>query len=361
MRCLETALAIVSACVGAGFATGREIVSFFARYGAAGMAGCALAAALLGALCAGTMRAARRLSAAELGALCRGAFGETGGRAAALLYAALLCAAGGAMLAATGEACALMLPVRHADRIGMLAAMSVCFGTRRRGLKPLAWLGVLLVPCCTVLFALLLQMPAEAGTAWRAAERSPGRAALSAACYAAFNAAFSAGVLCEAGAKEEAARSRAGAWLAAAVFGAMLLLGGLAFYKHCAAAQGEPLTGGAACARFRAGRVLAVRRVAAGGRADELRRLRPRACAHDSTVKNETLSWLIALFMTALTARLRFAKIVDALYPLLGAACMLCFAAIFLKTRGKNARHPCRGASGCAILAPINPRKDEYG
>ena len=360
MRCLEIALAIVSACVGAGFATGREIVSFFARYGAAGMAGCALAAALLGALCAGTMRAARRLSAAELGALCRGAFGETGGRAAALLYAALLCAAGGAMLAATGEACALMLPVRHADRIGMLAAMSVCFGTRRRGLKPLAWLGVLLVPCCTVLFALLLQMPAEAGTAWRAAERSPGCAALSAACYAAFNAAFSAGVLCEAGAKEEMARSRKSAWLAAAVFGAMLLLGGLAFYKHCAAAQGEPLpavrlarafgpAGYWLCAVSLLAAVLTSYAASA------------RALARMIIPKKETLSWLIALFMTALTARLRFAKIVDALYPLLGAACMLCFAAIFLKTRGKNARHPCRGASGCAILAPINPRKDEYG
>ena len=68
-----------------------------------------------------------------------------------------------------------------------------------------------------------------------------------------------------------------------------------------------------------------------------------------------------AALQQALTAQLRFAKIVDALYPLLGAACMLCFAAIFLKTRGKNARRSCRGASGCAILAPINPRKDEYG
>ena len=86
-----------------------------------------------------------------------------------------------------------------------------------------------------------------------------------------------------------------------------------------------------------------------------------RALARMIIPKKETLSWLIALFMTALTAQLRFAKIVDAFYPLLGAACMLCFAAIFLKTRGKNARHPCRGASGCAILAPINPRKDEYG
>ena len=360
MRCLEIALAIVSACVGAGFATGREIVSFFARYGAAGMAGCALAAALLGALCAGTMRAARRASADNLGALCRSALGETGGRAAAFLYAALLCAAGGAMLAATGEACALMLPVRRADTIGALAALAGCFLTRKRGLKPLSWLGALLVPCCMLLFALILRAPAARGQAWRAAENSPGRAALSAACYAAFNAAFSAGVLCEAGAKEEAARSRAGAWLAAAIFGAMLLPGGLAFYKHCAAAQGKPLPAVRLARAFGpAGYWLCAVSLLAAVLTSYAASVR--ALARMIPVKNETLCWLAALFMTALTARLRFAKIVDALYPLLGAACMLCFAAIFLKTRGKNARHPCRGASGCAILAPINPRKDEYG
>ena len=336
MRCLENALAVVSACVGAGFATGREIVSFFARYGAAGMAGCALAAMLLGVLCAGTMRAARRACADNLGALCRGALGKTGGRAAALLYAALLCAAGGAMLAATGETSALMLPVRHADAIGVLSAMTGCFLTRKRGLRPLAWLGALLVPCCTLLFALILRAPAAQGQAWRAAENNPGRAALSAACYAAFNTAFSAGVLCEAGARETAPRSRASAWLAAAAFGAMLLLGGMAFYKHGPVAQGEPLPAVRLARAFGpAGYWLCAASLLAAVLTSYAASVR--ALARMIPIKNETLCWLAALFLTALTARLRFAKIVDALYPLLGAACLLCFAAIFLKTRGKSA------------------------
>ena len=35
-RCLEGALACVGAVIGAGFASGREVVSFFSRYGVHG-------------------------------------------------------------------------------------------------------------------------------------------------------------------------------------------------------------------------------------------------------------------------------------------------------------------------------------
>ena len=333
VRCAKDALAVVTVCVGAGFATGREIYLFFARYGAAGLAGCAAAALLADGIFLGAMRAAKQWNAAEITTLCKRAAGGRAGRLAALFYGALLCAAGGAMLAATGEAFALMLPVRRAYGLGMALTAAACFLLRGRGLEPLAWVGALLASCCAALFAMILRAPVAEGTRpWLAAEPSPPRAMLAAACYASFNAAFCTGTLCEIGMRRNEEEHGLISAQAALCIGALLALGCTALYRHGESVRYAPLPVVALSRAFGAtgywlcaAALLAAVVTSYGASVRALARMIPAKFG-------ERTAWILALAATAAAARLRLDGIIGGLYPLLGALCLLCFLTILLKT-----------------------------
>ena len=344
VRCAKDALTIVTVCVGAGFATGREIYLFFARYGAAGIAGCAAAALLAGGIFLCAMRAAKQWNAAEITTLCKRAAGGRAGRFAAFFYGALLCAAGGAMLAATGEAFALMLPVRCAYSLGMALTAAACFLLRGRGLEPLAWVGALLAPCCAALFAMILRAPVAEGTrpwlaaepslprAMLAAEPSLPRAMLAAACYASFNAAFCTGALCEIGMRRNEEEHGLISAQAALGIGALLALGCTALYRHGESVRYAPLPVVALSRAFGAtgywlcaAALLAAVATSYGASVRALARMIPAKFG-------ERTAWIFALAATAAAARLQLDGIIGGLYPLLGALCLLCFLTILLKT-----------------------------
>ena len=355
VRCAKDALAVVTVCVGAGFATGREIYLFFARYGAAGLAGCAAAALLADGIFLGAMRAAKQWNAAEITTLCKRAAGGRAGRLAALFYGALLCAAGGAMLAATGEAFALMLPVCRAYGLGkssgsstvssmmlpvcrayglgMALTAAACFLLRGCGLEPLAWVGALLAPCCAALFAMILRAPvAERTRPWLTAEPSLPRAMLAAACYASFNAAFCTGALCEIGMRRNEEEHGLISAQAALCIGALLALGCTALYRHGESVRYAPLPVVALSRAFGAtgywlcaAALLAAVVTSYGASVRALARMIPAKFG-------ERTAWILALAATAAAARLRLDGIIGGLYPLLGALCLLCFFTILLKT-----------------------------
>lgn len=333
VRCAKDALAVVTVCVGAGFATGREIYLFFARYGAAGLAGCAAAALLADGIFLGAMRAAKQWNAAEITTLCKRAAGGRAGRLAALFYGALLCAAGGAMLAATGEAFALMLPVCRAYGLGMALTAAACFLLRGCGLEPLAWVGALLAPCCAALFAMILRAPvAERTRPWLTAEPSLPRAMLAAACYASFNAAFCTGALCEIGMRRNEEEHGLISAQAALCIGALLALGCTALYRHGESVRYAPLPVVALSRAFGAtgywlcaAALLAAVVTSYGASVRALARMIPAKFG-------ERTAWILALAATAAAARLRLDGIIGGLYPLLGALCLLCFLTILLKT-----------------------------
>lgn len=62
-RCAGGAIACVGAVIGAGFASGREVVTFFSRYGAHSWWLILLSALVMMLLCAISMREAGRLCA----------------------------------------------------------------------------------------------------------------------------------------------------------------------------------------------------------------------------------------------------------------------------------------------------------
>ena len=113
----RVAAEICGAVVGAGFASGKEIASFFSRFGGWSWAGIMLAVAVVGAVCLGVMRRPG-VAGMPLAWQSRGL-----GRLWTALFTGLMAATGGAMLAGAGEVAALLLPVRGAYWLGMGATL----------------------------------------------------------------------------------------------------------------------------------------------------------------------------------------------------------------------------------------------
>ena len=123
MGAVSCALALLGGAIGAGFASGREIIRFFAAHGP--MAGIAVLSALA-ALCTLFWRLPvqlERTGTTTLAALCRVRFGKRLGRMCASLFALLCAVTGGAMLAACAELAALTLPLRHAYALGFAVSL----------------------------------------------------------------------------------------------------------------------------------------------------------------------------------------------------------------------------------------------
>lgn len=165
---------LLGAVVGAGLASGREIASFFGRYGAWGYAGIVLSAAVM-ALLAG----------ARLPEKWRGRWPERLWRASQTL---LLLITGGAMLAGAGTLAAQLTPGRPAELTAMAGTLLLAWVLARRTAWGLAWVSGLLMAGMTVMMAVALVSPA-ADAAMATEAVWPG-GALRAVAYGGFNAAI---------------------------------------------------------------------------------------------------------------------------------------------------------------------------
>jgi uncharacterized membrane protein YkvI len=234
------ALALIGAVVGAGFASGREILTFFTRFGAWGWLGCALAACGIGALAVRLMAVAARCRCATLRDLCRAALGPQGGGLAAMLYGLMLLVTAAAMLSGMGELAAIALPWPHAYAWGFAGMLALGLCAAGSGVRGLAWLSLPMPPLCVALYALLQQQPAPPPGIGPAVPAGPWAVAL-ALGYAALNVALAGGLLCEAGTALSTRDRRRAAWGAAACLGAMLGLANAALAPHARALADAPL------------------------------------------------------------------------------------------------------------------------
>lgn len=241
MAVVSVSLALLSGVIGAGFASGREIVCFFARHGAA--AGVAVACALL-SLSLFFLRLPALLARADcpsLPALCRLRFGDRLGTLCALLFFLLFAITGGAMLAACAELSALVLNIRHAYGFGMAVSLLLGVLLAARGLYGLALPGAALCLLLPVLLVRLLALPAgEARFLPAMAADTPVRAVLFGSAYGALSAAQLAGMLPLLRALGSAARRRA-VLLFSALLGVLLALGVAVCRRHLAAVYHHPL------------------------------------------------------------------------------------------------------------------------
>ena len=196
MDILCCALALLGGVIGAGFASGREIVRFFAAHGAMGFIAVAFALAALLALFALLPIRLAAEGQTGLSGLCRARFGARVGRVCGALFFLLSAVTGGAMLAACAELSALVWPIRHAYALGfavtaVLAALLCAFETRGLAVVGGALCGILPI----LLIRLLLLPPGEACFLPEGPPDAVLRAALDGTLYAALNAAMMAGAL----------------------------------------------------------------------------------------------------------------------------------------------------------------------
>ena len=294
MDILCCALALLGSVVGAGFASGREIVRFFAAHGAMGFVAVAFSLAALAAL---FLCLAERLSAAGqtgLPGLCASRFGARIGGVCTALFFLLSAVTGGAMLAACAELSALVWPIRPAYAAGFFITL------------PLA--------------------------VWLAAHEARGLAAVGGALYAALNAAMMAGALPTL-LTLSARKRRACVALLTLLFGLLLTLGMLVCQRHLQSVAMQPLP-------F----VWLSRRLGSGGYllvalclyAAALSTLCAMLCAMANLLPRglKTIARLIlSALLCAALARVGFGRIVQSGYPILGALCAALLLLLALPAR----------------------------
>lgn len=219
-RCLSGAIACVGAVIGAGFASGREIVTFFTRYGVHSWWLVLLSALVMMALCMLCMRTA---SVCRTVCWCELYDDRPGwvGRVSKLCATLLMAVTGGAMVSAAGHMIALIWPSEWAYPIGvvgtLLAAWALGFGS----LRPLSWIsGALTALFLIAIIAVLAKDPPQASVSMPDSPSAGALvwAAVRAVAYAAMNLTLGIGVVCRC-----SRRSRRDGSRLAAVFGLLLI------------------------------------------------------------------------------------------------------------------------------------------
>ena len=215
---IRAAAAICAALVGAGFASGREVETFFARLGRGSWLGVAAACSGLGFLSYAVMSLARRVRGANFPDLYGGLINGRCRTAMHLVHGLLTLITAAAMIAAGGELGALALDLPNARLIGAASVLLAGVGLAAAGIPALGRLGLAAAALIAGVYAALALT--QNG---RAAFSREGLAAAApmGLLYAAFNGALAGGVM-TAAAREDARPARTGA-LVALIMLSMLL------------------------------------------------------------------------------------------------------------------------------------------
>lgn len=211
---------VLGAVIGAGFASGRELAAFFARFGGWSWLGVGAAALLAGT------------ELARVLALGPEAFRRRSWRVVFLLLAM---AAGGAMTAAAGELAALCLPICPARWLGMGLMLALGLAGARRQSPMLRRVSRVLTAALLVMLAACLTLPVQ-----RAARveplQAPGltaaQALLHGVCYGGLNLALAAPMAAEAGPTLSPRMRRRAAMALGVMLGGLVGLGNLLLLRQ---------------------------------------------------------------------------------------------------------------------------------
>ena len=220
------------AVIGAGLASGREIASFFARFGVWSWLGIAAAVGLTAWLSLGLMR---QPGEAGMPLHWRGGWWACVWRG---MVAALLMATGGAMLAAGGEVAALLLPFHGARIVGLAVMMGSAWYMTRQDVPLLANLSRGLILCLLAVMAAGLFLPRETG--FRLQSTGGAEGVLYGLCYGGFNTALAAPVIAGAGSNLEEKEQRRCVLLFILILTVLLCCGNAVLLRH-SMLQGEQL------------------------------------------------------------------------------------------------------------------------
>ena len=180
-------LAIVAAVAGTGYASGRELVLFFAQTGRAQWIGIGFAPVVFGLLTALLCRCGAGMGANSIAVLCKRLMGKRMGAVAGMLCGA-------------GEMGALALPVRYGWLWGAGIALLIALLVNLSGLRPLPWLGLIVLTAGVIFYGALAMDPRSPrvwmeGAVQLALEDSWPASILLALAYGAMNAALASNVI----------------------------------------------------------------------------------------------------------------------------------------------------------------------
>ncbi|MBR3109499.1 MAG: hypothetical protein IKH30_20265 [Clostridia bacterium] len=216
---------IVSAMVGAGFASGREIMHFFSRFGPLSWALVMLAALFTCALISCLMETE---TAAPNGKT---------GRIVKICLLPLFAAAGGAMTAAAGELVALTVPLLYARFVGGLLTLCAGVVIARKPIVLLGVIGKILVPLLLLAFFFCLRLPVEPAAKRSVPETYPLIALIQLVGYCGLNVTLSAGVIREAGQNCISGEKKKISLYTGIMIGLLLCAGNAALLPHADAQQ----------------------------------------------------------------------------------------------------------------------------
>ncbi|MBR3739238.1 MAG: hypothetical protein IKN04_02130 [Clostridia bacterium] len=216
----DTILCIAAAMVGAGFASGQEIMQFFSQYGAFSWALVILAAIVMGLII-------QRI----LSRRCENTF--SGRSLLSLFYVAV----GGGMTAAAGELWALTVPFHYARTLGSVITLIACLRLAEGSLQGMVWLGRILLPLLLSVLILCLRAP---GTSWQKTVPiwEGVLAVLSVVGYCGLNGMIAAGVLSGSRSRKEQNKISVAVGLLTAL---LLGLGNAALLPHAGTLSGAVL------------------------------------------------------------------------------------------------------------------------
>jgi len=312
-------LACVGAVIGAGFASGREVVTFFTQYGGHGWWLIVLASLLMTGLCALCMQAS-------------GTGGPDwirlvhGGWAAQLCPLLLMTLTAGAMISASGHMVALAWSHPWAYELGVLGTLLASWQMAHGRLKMLNVLsGALTLMLLCVLMASLGRLPAETVVRTQSYNLTGlVAAAVRAAGYAAMNMTLAIGVVCQ------SAQHTASHRVTAGLFGWMI--GMLLLISHCVYSR-DPSSGGMVFpllsllkAYGRAGYAAGVTLLYLAIVTTLTSVLYALRSALESRIARRELRWLLVPGIPLAVSGVGFESIVDRLYAPAG---LICLAAVF--------------------------------
>jgi len=201
-RALVMAFTYAGTVVGAGFASGQEILQFFTKYGKFAAAAILVASVLFVWLGTKSMLLARRISAVSYADLNAHLFGEAWGRRISGSMFVFLMAVSSVMLAGAGSV--LEQYAGLAYETGLLLTAALVYAVLLRGLSGVKSVNAVVVPLMlaflSTVFAFTMQSPAAARFLRFATDEPAWRLWLSPFLYAAFNLTLAQAVLVPLGA-----------------------------------------------------------------------------------------------------------------------------------------------------------------
>ncbi|MFZ3591469.1 hypothetical protein ACOI1C_20135 [Bacillus sp. DJP31] len=189
---LQVAATYIGTVVGAGFATGKEVVQFFSQYGMIGIIGILISGYLFIWLGTKSMLIAKRIEANSYQEVNEFLFGEKIGRIVNFVFLIMLFGVTSVMLSGAGAVFReqLGLPAQ----MGIWLSLILCYVAVIRGMKGLLLVNSIIVPMM-LLFSFIIIFAFPDASAYYGESPNIGMLLLSALAYASYNIALGQAVL----------------------------------------------------------------------------------------------------------------------------------------------------------------------